>query len=160
MNQKPVWKLSDAELLKEIERRGDDAKVLDTLNKVRRMLLIGAERDPALKPGLKAACALIETYAIQFGGEVTESTAHALTQEVKPPVIKTGPKPAAARVKGVNMSAAIRAYVAATTEPITAAKIRHKFPSAGDTLPYIVISTLVKKGVLVKVGDVYRKVAA
>lgn len=68
-NSKPAWKMDDEEFLREFKRRGQDAKVLDALQKVQRMIDITAENRPNLAEGLRVARGLIDTYAIQFGGE-------------------------------------------------------------------------------------------
>lgn len=168
MTNKPVWKMDDYELVHEFRRRAADANVLEALQKIQRMFDITAENKPALAAGLHVARGLIDTFAIQFGGDANVKDLKVLLTEPAPaPVaprmhIVREPIVRAERIDGRKNKAVnenskagrIRAAVESIDGEITVNKIVEAVPGVTRADVGTCVMYLLQQGKLRKVGEI------
>lgn len=162
MTNKPVWKMGDEELVREFRRRASDANTLDALKKIQRMFDITAENKPALAAGLRVARGLIDTFAIQFGGDANVADLKALLSAPAPAavvpkihVVPAAPKPMFVhKPRGDGGKATrIRDAVEIIEGAITVSKILEAVPGVTRADVATCVMYLVQKGKLRKIGE-------
>jgi hypothetical protein len=182
----PVWKLTDKEIIAELQKRADQQVTLDALIKLRRMFQISAEKAQDLAPGLHVALGLLDMHAMNYGGAAREIDVTGLLREArsinKDAIVVTVerdfasdtemPKPrhpgrrSRTRVRDENSkSGRVRAFIVnefirGAPGDFTMQSILPNFPGMGYQTVYAAVNQLELDGVLAKTGRGVWKAAA